>query len=75
MNNVIWQNLVLLLLMNMCVWSGGSYFEHLCDSDICCLRWLTVTLTFYVYQSSNEIDAYQLVFIVSISLLDFTQNS
>ena len=29
----------------------------------------TVTLTFYVYQSSDEIDGYWLVFIVSILLV------
>ena len=53
----------------------NEYSEHLqwqCKSDICCLICLcllAVTFAFYVYQSSNEIDDYQLVFIVSISLL------
>jgi len=75
MNNVIWQNLVLLLLMNMCVRSGGSYFEYLLWQWHLLSALVDSDINILCYQSRNEIDAYQLVSIVSISLLDPTQNS
>ena len=67
MYNVIWQNLVLLLLVNIII--DVTYLISGIYTDFSTFLCKNCDVGYYVYQSRNEIGDSRLVFIVSISLL------
>ena len=65
--NVIWQKSVLTLLMNII--AGATYLLSSTYTNFRTFLYKKREAGYYVYQSSNEIDDYWVVFIVSISLI------